>query len=294
MSAACPSEERGSASRSPSAERDGTVGDGSRCSDGERPLLVPRAEGDPDFNLFLVCLDGTTVRFTTAPGSESEAVWSPDGRSVAFVQNHVATVAGERTSTFDLMIVGEEGRGARTLVRESRLLGFPTWAPDGSRVAFSEWITNTQISIVDIGGGRVRQVGRGAAPDWSPDGRHFAFVGFEPGSDQAIFTMRADGSLVRRLTGGEGDDLGPRWSPDGEWIAFHRAMSLEDDDIWRIHPDGQGLERVTSNSEGPLLGPTWISDRVIAYIVYTADGQFVVSVDSGTGRELSRARLPDV
>ena len=48
-------------------------------------------------------------------------------------------------------------------------------------------------------------------PRWSPDGRHIVFASNRGGSYD-IYTMRADGSHVRRLTRG-GDSYTPDWSP---------------------------------------------------------------------------------
>ena len=265
---------------------------GPGCGQDAPRLVVPRPASEVDFDLFLVCLNGSVERLTRGPGSDVQGVLSPDGSQVAYVRNTVTTVSGIESSTFDLMVVNADGTSPRALVTERPLLDFPTWAPDGRRIAYDDGITNTAIFILNLDTGATRKVGLGAAADWSPDGQRFAYVGWEEGFDQAIFVVNVDGSHVRRLTGGTGQDLDPAWSPDGEWIAFHRPLDYMNDDIWRVRPDGSGLERVTHNSNGPLSGPTWIGTRWLAYIEYADEGQYVVTVDSESGEEVRRAPLP--
>jgi hypothetical protein len=264
---------------------------GMGCEPQAPRLVVPRPASEADFDLFFVCLDGSLERLTRGPGSDVQGVLSPDSSQVAYVRNTVTTVNGVESSTFDLMVIDADGTSPRALVTERPLLDFPTWAPDGRRIAYDDGITNTAIFIVDLDTGATRKVGLGAAADWSPDGQRFAYVGWEEGFDQAIFVMNVDGSHVRRITGGTGQDLDPAWSPDGEWIAFHRPVDYTNDDIWRVHPDGSGLERVTHNSSGPLSGPTWIDSR-LAYIEYAQPVQYIVTVDAETGEEVRRAPLP--
>ena len=70
------------------------------------------------------------------------------------------------------------------------------------------------IVILDLASGRLRRLTRGhynnENPRWSPDGRHLVFSSDRAGSYD-LYTMRADGSDVRRLTRG-GDSFTPDWS----------------------------------------------------------------------------------
>jgi Tol biopolymer transport system component len=54
-------------------------------------------------------------------------------------------------------------------------------------------------------------VRRGAEPDWSPDGRRVAY-----GASGRIWTVRANGTGVRRLQRGQA----PAFSPDGHKIVY--------------------------------------------------------------------------
>jgi hypothetical protein len=68
----------------------------------------------------------------------------------------------------------------------------------------------------------VRQLGRGASPSYSPDGRRIAF---RLGDD--VWVMNADGTGRRQVTElGDDSEFDPTWSPDGTRIAFAHQFTV--------------------------------------------------------------------
>jgi TolB protein len=63
-----------------------------------------------------------------------------------------------------------------------------------------------------------------AFPTWSPDGTRIAFNSGRDG-DPEVFVMNADGTQVRQLTDNDAVDGRPAWSPDGTRIAFDRSAT---------------------------------------------------------------------
>jgi TolB protein len=86
----------------------------------------------------------------------------------------------------------------------------------------------------------------GMYPSWSPDGRRLAFMSWRNGKTE-IFTMNADGGDQQRLVSMEGDTVDPRWSPDGSQIAFVHlpdGMSGRAAIICLVRADGSALRRL--------------------------------------------------
>ena len=56
-------------------------------------------------------------------------------------------------------------------------------------------------------------------PSWSPDGQRIAFMSNRDG-DFEIYVMDADGKNITQLTQNNDYEWLPSWSPDGQRIAF--------------------------------------------------------------------------
>jgi Tol biopolymer transport system component len=87
------------------------------------------------------------------------------------------------------------------------------------------------------------------APDVSPDGRRIVFTSMRATGSQDLFTMRADGTGVRRLgpvIAGR-DEVFPRWTAAGGAVLYWRFGSFDDDtlSIFRIDADGTDRRRLT-------------------------------------------------
>jgi Tol biopolymer transport system component len=113
-------------------------------------------------------------------------------------------------------------------------------------------------------------------PAWSPRGDRIAFTAKDRGEvDYDIFTIRPDGTGLRRLTSAAGNDSHPAWSPDGEWIAFASARGgFKDEavlhpynpqpygDLYVMRADGSDLRQLTDDQfeDGT---PTWIPNALV-------------------------------
>jgi Tol biopolymer transport system component len=105
-------------------------------------------------------------------------------------------------------------------------------------------------------------------PDWSPDGRWLAFA-----HRCAIWVVRADGTGLRRVTGGTTCAQTPAWSPDGRWLAFsdvfRRSGVRVNAAVALVRLDGTGLRHVSRRDDGLFIedaAPAWSADgRLITF-----------------------------
>ena len=152
------------------------------------------------------------VRLTQ--GEDSEPVWSPDGRYIAFVRQE-----GDTASIYTISR-GDEGGWDGELTTERLTPAVaedrsPAWRADSRSLVFvSGRDGNSEIYTMEADGSNQRRLTRNAAEDlapvWSPDGEQIAFVTYLYGAAE-ILVMNADGSEQRRLTTNDFEDGAPDW-----------------------------------------------------------------------------------
>jgi Tol biopolymer transport system component len=136
---------------------------------------------------------------------------SPDGRSLVFVRDDIQGQG--------LAIGPAEGGEAREIVARGQFRSImgPRFSPDGARIAFTA-----------VGPGP-----NGAAPPESPSGLLATLLdvfsvrtAYAHGDPWDVWTVRPDGSDLRRASPLQEDEPLVAWSPDGAWIAVHGMNGL--------------------------------------------------------------------
>lgn len=137
-----------------------TFGTPQPSPDGTRLLI--RSQRSGWFNYYVVPIDGGDVRpVAPAEADQSEGVWSPDGRSVAYVQN--------RDGTLQIRTAPAAGGEPRVLVGpDDGACAFPQWSPDGRHISylFQSTTAPQDLWVVDVDGGRARAL-TSSVPEWA-------------------------------------------------------------------------------------------------------------------------------
>jgi Tol biopolymer transport system component/serine/threonine protein kinase len=192
-------------------------------------------------------------------------VWSPDGSFLYF--------GSDRSGIDNLWRVPiDEASGrvygeAEPITKSTQAAILPSISRDGRRIAYSSAEARTTLERVGFNSAN-GQISSPAAAitqpsgelnsfDVSPDGGRLVYKLATP--REAFFTIRPDGSGLRRLIDDEFRNRTPRWSPDGSRIAFYSNRSGKYE-IWTIRADGSELEQATKTSGRPLGVPVWSPD----------------------------------
>lgn len=215
--------------------------------------------------LYVMNANGSgAIRLTNSANFDNAPAWSPDGTRIAFVSG--------RDGPAEVYVMNADGSGVATNLSNNPGVPcfgsgicnsgdfFPTWSPDGTRIAFdSERDGNRNIYVVnDDGSGLTRLTDdpvNEADPDWSIDDK-IAFAATGVGGSSDIFVMNADGSGRTNLTNHAGSDTDPAWSPDGTLIAF-RSDRDGTAQIYVMNADGTGPTNITGNLDVFDFAPAW-------------------------------------
>jgi TolB protein len=102
-------------------------------------------------------------------------------------------------------------------------------------------------------------------PSAAAHGAGAGVIAFESGQggDFDIWTVRLDGSSLRRLTSAKGEDTVPAWSPDGRQIAFLTYRTTWPK-LWLMNADG-GRQRALTRGFSKEGTPVWTPSGRIVY-----------------------------
>ena len=283
--------------------------------DGRTIVFVSWRDGNGE--VYAMDANGSGPRNLTQNPAKKDVrpAWSPDGRRIAFVSSrdrHQRMQPGLRTppEQSDIYVMNADGSRKRNLTRDRASDDYPTWSPDGRRIAFlhGRGRGRGQLYVVNADGSGLRNLGRIAGPAlfssqlvWSPDGRTIHF---------GRYLVSTDGSGARKLPY---IPLIAVWSPDGRQIAFvgNRATGLpgpgarfkDDSEIYVMNADGSGTRRLTHNV-GYDGEPAWSPDgrkiafqskrRAVRGVVGGSNGEiYVMNADGSGKRNLTRNPAQD-
>jgi Tol biopolymer transport system component len=190
-----------------------------------------------------------------------QPAWSPDGQWIAFGLGQWFQM--RRTGTAKIMRVRRDGTGLEELTDGAVNAGFPSYSADGKRIVYRVWDANEKgLRIIDLADRKIQVLTTEAdnLPDWSPDGSRIVFTRRVDAVNFDIFTIRPDGTDLRRLTTSPANDGHAVWTADGTHIlwnsgayGFRDEAALYDNTFqpygqnWIMNADGSGKRMITDS-----------------------------------------------
>jgi dipeptidyl aminopeptidase/acylaminoacyl peptidase len=155
------------------------------------------------------------TRITSGDYDDSQPVWAPDGRFIAFVSNR--DKEPDATFNTDLWLVAADNPDqGKTMIRLTDNPGEdeqPGWSPDGKWITYVTttapeliWYGIRQLAVVSAQGGQPRLLTKNldrnvSSPRFAPDGKAIYFI-WEDSGEQRLARIPAAGGEVTRMIEG--------------------------------------------------------------------------------------------
>jgi quinol monooxygenase YgiN len=198
--------------------------------------------------------------------------WSPGGDKIIFgigvhnlffnFFNGLVLEPADRTEGgAQIAMINPDGTGFHEVTSGASNSGFPSMAPDGKRFVYRSFGPDGQgLRIMNLETKAVTTLTEGYDnfPLWSPRGDLIMFSRQAQGAYE-IYTIKPDGTGVKRLTFAKGNEAHQGWSPDGESIVFATSrMGFKDEasytdgpqpygELFVMRYDGTNIQQLTDN-----------------------------------------------
>jgi len=278
--------------------------------DGTKVAFVTTRDGN--WEVYAMDADGSdATNLSDDPGADYFPVWSPNGTKIAFMTDREGgppiLAADPRLIlpmlNVEIFVMDADGSDQKNLTDHIAWDGYPTWSPDGLRIAFETdrddggiVITgiipgdlDREIYVMDSDGTDPLRLSNSPQDDvnpvWSPDGAKIAFESYRDGNAE-IYVMNPDGTGQLRLTTHPDGDTMPGWSPNGNWITFHSQRD-GNTEIYKMSSAGASLTRLT-NALDVDWGPSWSPDGSQIVFQSGRDGNLEIYRMNADGTSLLR------
>jgi Tol biopolymer transport system component len=252
-----------------------------------RGIVVIDVNGNKDQNFIAPDLPGSYFNGITS---------AVNGRRIAFMRDV------EGIDRYSLWVMNYDGSDLKRLTPKGQEALGPSWAKDGSKLAFTRrnrglW----EIYTINSDGTGLKRISNfreqgskpqwGPSTSWSPDGKTIAYsISFGSWQDNKVFLMDSDGKNVRKLTDNNYDNRNPDFSPDGKNIAFNTTKNGTRETAI-LNLTTKELKYLGNNASG--FGLAWSPDgKKIAYSGFYDKNRDIFVMDADGSNQVRLSKSP--
>ena len=226
---------------------------------------------------------GKALQLTTSSSHETQPIWSPDGKTIAF--------ASDRNGNYDIYTVSVEGGVAQRITTNSAYETPLAFSPDGKEIYFSAQIQKpaeniqfpagwiTELYKISVKGGRPEQVV--AVPvcslSFDKDGKSFLY--YDRKGSENIWRKHHVSSVARDvvyydakkgthtiLTTNVGEDRDPRYLPGYNEVVFLSERNNGSFNVYKAPANNlEQVEAVTHFQTHPVRFLSVANDGLLCY-----------------------------
>ncbi len=238
---------------------------------------IDKAQNRRNSAVWMAATDGSRApwQFTTSPQNSASPLWSPDGKSLAFLSSRSDTaavpVAGTTTATppvAQVYTLSMNGGEAKRITNLKNGVSLFRWSPDGTRLVVVSRLGPSDAKTSD--------------PKDRSDVRHyknqsykFNDTGWFDDRRTHLWVVDVGNGNAKQITEGDNwNDSDPQWTPDGTRIAFvsnRTGKEYDEDrntDVWVISASGGQLTKISDHDEADNQ-PRWSPDG--KWIAFTGE-----------------------
>ena len=190
-------------------------------------VMLMNCIGPSVSDLYVANSNGTAERrLMPAGGFDYHASYSLSGKWITFTSErsrYGGFLQGRRTAGAKIVLVNRDGSGVEELTADMPNAGFPSWSADGKEIVYRSFgPKDMSLGIFNLQTRQTRVLTNGSdnLPYWSPKGSRILFTRSQGGNFD-VYTIRPDGTDVRRVTDFPANGAHAVWSQDGKQIMWN-------------------------------------------------------------------------